>query len=133
MKKLPWALTGLAVPALAVGMAGVAALGRGLAQAPQPALGEQPLGAPPGVHPAGPSGQAALGQPRAPHPFEVTAQAGTWMVLAATYSSPHASPDALYMAEQVVRYLRDKGKSAYLWSFSDQRRRQEEEEFNRMM
>jgi len=32
-----------------------------------------------------------------------------------------------------VRYLRDNNYKAYLWNFSDQKRRQEEEEFNRMM
>src|SRR5262249_25977770 len=77
---------------------------------------------------------------RGPHPLEVTAQAGPWMVLAATYTSPQNTPDALYMAEQVVDQLRRNTEftskfkcNAYIWNFSDQKRRQEEEEYNRMM
>jgi hypothetical protein len=122
------------VPALVVGLAGVATLGHGFAQAPQTGFANRPMASPQGFVPAEQPGLAgpAPGTPT-PHPFEVTAQAGPWMVLAATYTSPRGSPDALYMAEQVVRYLRGKGYAAYLWSFSDQKRRQEEEEYNRMM
>ncbi len=128
MKRFPWVLASLTVPALAVGMA---ALGRGFAQTPQPGFGARPMAAPQGFLPAEQPGQApGVG---APHPFEVTAQAGSWLVLAATYTSPQGTPDAVYMAEQVVRYLRGKGYPAYLWSFSDQKRRQEEEEYNRTM
>src|SRR5262245_22346587 len=130
MKRFPWALTGLAVPALALGVVGLSALGRGFAQAPS-AFEGRPVAPPQGFVPAAQPGTSQT--PRGPHPFEVTAQAGPWMVLAATYTSPQNTPDAVYMAEQVVRYLRDNNYKAYLWNFSDQKRRQEEEEFNRMM
>jgi hypothetical protein len=130
MKKFPWALTGLAVPAVALGMVGFSALGRGYAQAPS-AFEGRPLAAPQGFVPAPQPGTPQTA--RAPHPFEVTAKAGPWMVLAATYTSPYGTPDAVYMAEQVMRYLRANKYNAYLWSFSDQKRHQEEEEYNRMM
>src|SRR5262245_46239438 len=125
MKRIPWALTGLAVPALAVGMAGLASFRSSFAQSPQ-GFGNQSVAPPQGFVPAEQT-SVSPGQPamRPRHPFEVTAQAGPWMVLAATYTSPHSSPDAVLMAEQVVRYLRSKGYSAYLWNFSDQKRRQE--------
>jgi hypothetical protein len=124
MKRFPWVL------AVALGVVGLSALGRGFAQAPS-AFEGRPMAPPQGFVPATPPGTPQTA--RAPHPFEVTAQAGPWMVLAATYTSPQGTPDAVYMAEQVVRHLRANKYNAYLWNFSDQKRRQEEEEYNRMM
>jgi hypothetical protein len=133
MRKIPRALTGLALPALAVGLS-LSGLGRGAAQ--DPALfRSSPPAAPQGFAPAAGPGAgevpAAPGQRpvRAPGPYEVTPQAGPWMVLAATYTCP----DAVYLAEQVVGYLRERRWNAYIWNFADQKRRQEEEEFNRRM
>ncbi len=129
MKRFPWALTGLAVPALAAGVVGLGGLGRGLAQAPTAAPGfDRPVAPPPGFVPSGPA--AAAAPSRQPGPYEVTPQAGAWMVLAASYTGPNA----VFLAEQVVRQLRETHRlPAYTWNFANQKRRKEEEEVNRLM
>jgi hypothetical protein len=51
-------------------------------------------------------------------PFQVKAKDGPWMICAANYSGP----DSVYLANQVVRQLRDKNINAFIYSFADRQR-----------
>ena len=61
-------------------------------------------------------------------PYAVTAEAGPWMICAASFSGPEA-PD---QAAQLAAYLRTKHRmAAYTFNLADEARRQEEEEYQR--
>lgn len=131
MRKISRALAGLPLAAVAVLYFSGGERG----------LGQTPVSLPSGIEAAGqqnvsPAARPAAVRPapRPPSPYEIKGQApgGAWMVLAATYTGPHA----VYMAEQVVRHLQNvrgpRWKAVYVWNFADQQRHKEEEEHNRM-
>jgi hypothetical protein len=126
------ALAGLPLAALVAGVLYLPGGGHGQAQ--------ESLRLPPGIQPATGQSPAPLGgrvpgvarpQPRPRSPYEVTDKApgGPWMVLAANYTCENAE----YFATQMVENLRRRGEFAYLWNFADERRRKEEEEYDRLM
>jgi hypothetical protein len=135
MKRYPWVLASLAVPALALSVASFA--GRGLAQSPAGVRSRlatadvragRPLALPQGLAPA--TTTPSVNAPRAPSPYQVTERAGPWMILAASCTGAFSAD----LAEQMVRQLRQQHRlPAYVWSFSDQKRHQEEEEYNQRM
>src|SRR2546430_11842628 len=97
MRKLFWAFSGLTIPA------GLGLRGRGFLAAQQP---ESPLNDPV-LRSTAADGVASRGQvPAIPprSPFAVKPTSGPWMICAAHYTGPYAA----YLADQVVRQLRDR-------------------------
>jgi hypothetical protein len=140
MKRFSGILLGLPLAALGVGVLSLIQDSQG--QTPsnppvsRPASTTGSPSLPPGFVPAGsPATPTDRPAPRQLGPFEIkgAVPGGPWMVLAATYMGPHAD----FMAEQVVRQLqtvrRASWKGVYTLNFADLRRRQEEEEFDRMV
>src|SRR5262249_42473392 len=116
MRKLFWAFSGLTVPAAIVLLSrGPLGAGQPVSYITDPALnqGERT--------PASPA-RSSTTTPRSP--FAVKPDSGPWMICASHYTGPYAA----YLAEQVVRQLRDRRINCFIFNYADEHRRQENEE-----
>ncbi|MFO0846421.1 MAG: hypothetical protein U0797_29310 [Gemmataceae bacterium] len=82
-----------------------------------------PRAVPAGVEPVRPATPAAA---RPANPYPVSAEAGAWMICAASY----IGPDGPELSRQVAQHLRERHKlAAFIYNRGDEERRRQEEEY----